>query len=805
MSEYAAKGFTFLPYLNGRVWDSGRQDYAEAEKGAARDESGKAYTEKYNGRPYVVMCPGTRLWRDKVTEVGLRNLNETGANGIYYDQVACSPGFPCFDPCHGHPVGGGKWWTDGFRRALKPVHDAYVARNAPITSEQAGDFLPDVIDGYLLATVPMAEDVPFYTAVYSGYLVYHGIRMMPGNAADAFFAAHARQLLWGVTPGWIFSWLFEYPKFASKAAIVGRMGRLHKAAKKYLAYGRYVEDLSIEEKLPRIGFDFNDYASEADGAKPISSTRAELPVVFGSVWKSFEGKSWGVLAANVSDERRTVSFRVPGGVRSFGPHPVADEPAPECAVKDGVCTLTLAPLSLAFLEGNDQETPYRVSFGDRRLDCRQARVSAIPFNREWCGKQRPLDQTKTDLFVQFDLSGAGTLEFDFLGGAPASARIRPMSKADFSLAEGGLRIPVPGPMQFVVEFPESELPSLHVFANPPFEYRRGENDIYFGPGEHDAGLIAPKSGQTVCLAPGAVVYGGIVVTNAANVRITGRGILDSSRIDRMATGLPRTCLDIASSTNVRVEGIVLRDAPQWSVYVRNGSKGVTFDNVKLVGMWRYNSDGLDLCASEDVTVKNSFVRSFDDCVVFRGPYLKGETEGMDVRNMTVSNCVLWCDWGANLKIQAHMIPCVMENLRCIDSVFANVDMKGVWVTSLPGSSSTVIRNVRIENLELDFQPDRLMPRMQHKDTTRFERFKAKACELALVNNYRYGPHHPADDPAFNIRYSDIRFAHVRAFGAPTPLTAKIDVLAPHHEVREVVFEDTPPVQVTKKGNVADES
>ena len=62
------------------------------------------------------------------------------------------------------------------------------------------------------------------------------------------------------------------------------------------------------------------------------------------------------------------------------------------------------------------------------------------------------------------------------------------------------------------------------------------------------------------------------------------------------------------------------------------------------------------------------------------------------------------------------------------------------------SALSLIRNVRIENLELDFHPDRLMPRMQHKDATRFERFKAKACELARVNNYRYGPHHPATPP-----------------------------------------------------------
>jgi len=181
-----------------------------------------------------------------------------------------------------------------------------------------------VIDGYLLATVPLADDVPFFTAVYSGHLIYHGIRMMPGNTDEAFFAAHARQLLWGVTPGWIFSWLMEYPHLASKAKIVVRMANLRHAAKNYLAYGSLTGDLKSVGPLETVAFDFNDYDSEAVDAKPKSTTRAELPAVIGTVWTSADGKGRAVVA-------------IPGAK------------APTAEISDGRLRLTLAPQTMGFL------------------------------------------------------------------------------------------------------------------------------------------------------------------------------------------------------------------------------------------------------------------------------------------------------------------------------------------------------------------------------------------------------------------------------------------------------------------------
>ena len=76
--------------------------------------------------------------------------------------------------------------------------------------------------------------------------------------------------------------------------------------------------------------------------------------------------------------------------------------------------------------------------------------------------------------------------------------------------------------------------------------------------------------------------------------------------------------------NLTIDGIIIRDAMLWTVIVRNHCRKVLIDNIKIIGQWRYNSDGIDICASEDVVVRNSFIRAFDDCFIARGAYLEGE-------------------------------------------------------------------------------------------------------------------------------------------------------------------------------------
>ena len=63
---------------------------------------------------------------------------------------------------------------------------------------------------------------------------------------------------------------------------------------------------------------------------------------------------------------------------------------------------------------------------------------------------------------------------------------------------------------------------------------------------------------------------------------------------------------------------------------------------KVFGQWRYNNDGVNIVNSKNITVKNSFVHSFDDSITIKGIDRYAET---DNENILSENCVLWCDWG----------------------------------------------------------------------------------------------------------------------------------------------------------------
>jgi hypothetical protein len=253
----------------------------------------------------------------------------------------------------------------------------------------------------------------------------------------------------------------------------------------------------------------------------------------------------------------------------------------------------------------------------------------------------------------------------------------PIERVDLRPKEFGIRhrigdqyieIFLDQPRLFTVEVNGHEQ-ALCVFANEPFTYTIDNKTLYFGKGEHHVGMIYPEDGQTIIIDEGAIVYGGIYAYKVNNVTICGRGILDSSHLLRgdelfdrhdalaeemMSLGLTECdvryycAFNAYGCKNLTVDGIILRDSPFWTFTLRNACRHVTLNNIKLIGQWRYNADGFDLCNCYDVTLKNSFVRSFDDCVVVRAPYLDGEEGGC--RNVTVSNNVLWCDWGKNIEI-----------------------------------------------------------------------------------------------------------------------------------------------------------
>jgi hypothetical protein len=201
--------------------------------------------------------------------------------------------------------------------------------------------------------------------------------------------------------------------------------------------------------------------------------------------------------------------------------------------------------------------------------------------------------------------------------------------------------------------------ALHIFANPPAD-APPVNSLYFGPGIHSPGVIETKSGQVIYIAEGAVVYGAIDATGCEGVRILGRGILDGSRFHRENR---QNAIRVQGSRDVTIDGVILRDAPTYALSAM-ACERLTINNVKVIGQWRYNADGIDLHNTRDTRISNCFVRTFDDCIVLKGrtDYQGYGAGGICMEDVLVERCVIWNDWGRALEIGAETMGSYMRNI-----------------------------------------------------------------------------------------------------------------------------------------------
>ena len=279
-----ANGFHLMPYVNGRIWDKSSCGFAYAKADATVDENGEFYEENYGGR-FAVMCPWCPNWQTVVRELGVRVLDEVGADMVYFDQVSCSRAKPCFNPAHGHPLGGGTWWTDGYRRMFESIHADFAKRGAAVTSEQLGEAWLDVIDAYLNASEMTDVDVPLFPAIYQGYCVHFGREVgcdKPYQTHAWRFLQDAKTVLWGEAPGWIGPHIYTVLHYADEAENLARVARFRRAHEEFLIYG------SLEGEV---------------------RTETDDPDVYGTVWKTADGNRTAAMFVNVSSEAKRVNYR----------------------------------------------------------------------------------------------------------------------------------------------------------------------------------------------------------------------------------------------------------------------------------------------------------------------------------------------------------------------------------------------------------------------------------------------------------------------------------------------------------------
>ena len=446
--------------------------------------------------------------------------------------------------------------------------------------------------------------------------------------------------------------------------------------------------------------------------------------------------------------------------------------------------------------GEAQSSQWRVQVDGADAPVRMARVSAYPINRRWPGHQRSVEETEIAGFVQFETDGETRVRV-VPRDMGREVVIRPLSRGvQPEIRDGAIEFTLPGPGQYTVEMDGSHR-ALHLFADPVCDYGVKEGDpgvIWFGRGVHEAGTIHLTSGQTLYLDEGAVVYGRVEATDAQDIRILGRGILDGSRnFARILTEMGgeqreafekgwavpnckrQHTVELSYCDRVRICGVTVRDSLVYNIRPVC-CRDLTIENVKIIGSWRYNSDGIDMHNCRDVTIRGCFVRAFDDCICVKGfDYTQDEADmnhgGVlydTFRNVLVEKCVIWCDWGRSLEFGAEtrareISGVVFRDCDLIHNAHIAMDVQNV--------DYAVIRDVLFEDIRAEYEPVTQRPRLQEGDGDFFREDPESDYMPALMGcHVTYIPEYSADGRRRGVN-RDITFRNIRVTAPSMPPSA----------------------------------
>lgn len=280
--------------------------------------------------------------------------------------------------------------------------------------------------------------------------------------------------------------------------------------------------------------------------------------------------------------------------------------------------------------------------------------------------------------------------------------IKPKSLGlSYTFSGYNIKVKVNKPCQFAIEIngmPYKE--PLLVFVNPLETYKPSKTDtnvIYFEEGKiYKQGKIELKSGKTLYIEGGAVVEGFIKAENATDIKVIGRGILDGYNNINYNNGKWHHFLQFKDCNRVTVSGFNIVRARTWELVTLH-TKNITIDNIHIISE-HGGDDGIDVVRTQNLHIKNSFIRSKDDNIVVKctWPY----PDSARTQNVLVENCVLWNTiWGNAIEIGFELQTDTVKNIR-----FRNCDVihcEAGSVFSIHNTDYAVVKDIVFENIRVE--------------------------------------------------------------------------------------------------------
>lgn len=351
------EGIHLIVYMNQRLWGMTTKSWAEkeAEKYAVKGLDGKIRPEIYSAytmQPTATMCIATPFWRNTYAGIAEEAVKDLDVDGIYMDQ-ACSS-LLCYDPAHGHPLGGGTFWVNGFRMLSNDIRQRTAkAKKVLLAGEGSGEAWLPYLD--LMLTLQVSREryaqpgdgwqvIPFFQSVYHDCGVTYGnyssltippydelwpaefapqepLKLLDRKYAPQFYLEQARTFSWGSQPTLANFLPSQLEQRGEEMEYMMKLARLRYNNLQYLLYGRFLRPPQI--KLPEMRMEISRLSIYAGRrGKSISSQRQaaargegvsdstdgpatqgwiSTPPVIASAWQAKDG-STGIVFASILDQ-----------------------------------------------------------------------------------------------------------------------------------------------------------------------------------------------------------------------------------------------------------------------------------------------------------------------------------------------------------------------------------------------------------------------------------------------------------------------------------------------------------------------
>ena len=246
-----------------------------------------------------------------------------------------------------------------------------------------------------------------------------------------------------------------------------------------------------------------------------------------------------------------------------------------------------------------------------------------------------------------------------------------------------------------------------------------QNILYVPPGKYKVGELWLKSNMTLYLACGAVLYGSgstsdfntgsgginiegmqhslIRMYQIKNTKILGRGVLDANGLAIRAAGLNASLMKIEQSSDITIDGIVVRDSSYWDTLIYRSDK-VTLLNYKVINCrptttTYNNTDGVDFDESTNGILSNAFLYTGDDAMATKNEEASGT---VNTKNITHQHVVLYNN-SAGCKIGTKTMGQSMDTI-----VFKDIDVvKAGRGLVIDGADTAVVQNTTFEDIRIE--------------------------------------------------------------------------------------------------------